>query len=275
MTRQSWARTGGGIVFDFGLATDSGPVRSLNEDAVFARPPVFLVADGMGGHSRGDQASATVARVFGAGPDRARPWSTTEVSTAIRVADDDIRALRPDGSSEQVGTTIAALVLVSIDDDATDAGLRWMVAHLGDSRVYRHDATGLERLTVDHSLVQELIDEGAIDQTAARRHPNRNVITRALGVNGPDAATLVLPASGEQCFLLCSDGVCGVLDDAQLARLMEENPDPQSAADAIVRAAFRAGGRDNATALVVTCSLPVVEMADVESTDTRPSGVSV
>lgn len=275
MTRRSWLRPSGDLIFDFGSATDTGPVRSLNEDSVFAEPPTFVVADGMGGHSRGDQASAAVARTFAARTPGERPWRIGDVAAAIRASDDDVRALRPEGSSDQVGTTVAALVLVSIDDDESSAeGLRWMVAHVGDSRVYRHDAGGLERLTVDHSLVQEMIDDGVLDIEGARRHPHRNVITRALGVNGPDADSLVLPASGAQTFLLCSDGVCGVLDDRQLCDLLEEHQDAELAAGAIVDAALRAGGRDNATAIVVRTVLPTwAAEDDPESTDTRPTGV--
>ena len=141
-----------------------------------------------------------------------------------------------------------------------DEGPKWLLANLGDSRIYRFAAGVLEQVSVDHSLVQELIDAGTITEEDAAVHPERNVITRALGnAEGVEADYFLLPLPSVERLVLCTDGVTGMIDDQTLAALLMANEDPRDAADELVKAALAAGGEDNATAVVV----------DVVGTDDR------
>jgi serine/threonine protein phosphatase PrpC len=133
-----------------------------------------------------------------------------------------------------------------------DEGAKWLLANLGDSRIYRYAAGSLEQVSVDHSVVQELIDAGSITPEEAAVHPARNIITRALGgAEFSDADYFLLPLPAVERLLLCSDGVTGMIDDAQIAEILGREGDAQDAADRLVAAAVEAGGRDNATAVVV------------------------
>jgi PPM family protein phosphatase len=129
---------------------------------------------------------------------------------------------------------------------------KWLLANLGDSRIYRLAEGRLEQISVDHSVVQELIDAGQITVEEAAVHPERHVITRALGSPGgiePDF--FLLPLGSVERLLLCSDGVTGMIEDEEIEGILETVADPRDAADELVRAAVAAGGRDNATAVVV------------------------
>jgi serine/threonine protein phosphatase PrpC len=235
-------------------ASDLGRQRQGNEDNYFVRAPLFVVADGMGGHDGGDVASRIVveefARLAEAGYD---PRHGAEVVAATLAASHErITAYaeeqgRHAGRDFQAGTT--AVVAALIDDDD---GPRWLVANLGDSRAYRFVAGELEQVSVDHSLVQELVDEGSITREEMAVHPARHVVTRALGgpqVDDPDFFMLPLPHTAR--LVLCTDGVTEMIDDAVVARILGDTDDPGDAADRLVAAAVRAGGRDNATAVVV------------------------
>lgn len=243
-----------GVDLRYGAVTDVGLVREVNEDSLLARPPVFVVADGMGGHDGGDVASAIVVEEFGAladaGYDPTRGPAT--VATTLQACQDRIEAhaarQRAGGHpSYQAGTTAVAAVLVE-----DDGGPRWLLANLGDSRAYRLDGDRLEQVTVDHSLVQELVEAGTITAADASHHPERHVVTRALGAPGPvEADYFLLPLDVTSRLLLCSDGITGMLDDAAIADVLARTPDPADAATALVGAAVAAGGLDNATAVVV------------------------
>ena len=238
----------------YGSATDVGQVRQVNEDSLLAAPPVFVVADGMGGHSGGDVASGIVADEFAplAGawldPDRAAGL----VTATLRACQERIiayaAAQRGAGSPRwYAGTTAVAALLVQ-----DESGPGWLVANLGDSRAYRFEGGRLDQVTVDHSLVQELLDAGQITEDEVPTHPERHVVTRALG--GPDDVEpdlFVLPAVLAPRLLLCTDGVTGMLSDDRIAELLAAAPDPEDAAAALVGAAVAAGGHDNATAVVV------------------------
>jgi protein phosphatase len=224
----------------WGTATDCGRVRRANEDAHLAEPPVFLVSDGMGGRAAGDVASAIVVDEFrgrvGAGtvePD----WVTGCISRA------GTRIRRLSGG----GATVVGAALVEHSGEPY-----WLAFNVGDSRMYRCADGVLQQVSVDHSLVQELVDAGELAPELARTHPRRNVITRAVGVSAqvqPDC--WLLPGLEGDRLLLCSDGVTGELTDEQLAALLAQHLDAQSAAAALVAAAVQAGGRDNATAVVI------------------------
>jgi protein phosphatase len=242
------------IELRYGAATDVGKVREVNEDAYLAAPPLFVVADGMGGHDGGDVASRIVveefARLAEEGYD---PRHGAEVVAATLVASHDrITAYadeqaRRTGRDFQAGTTAVVALLVEDDD-----GPRWLLANLGDSRVYRFVDGELQQVSVDHSLVQELVDEGSITREEMAVHPARHVVTRALGGPAAEHADyFLLPLPGAERLVLCSDGVTEMIDDASVALILRDSDDPRDAADRLVAEAVRAGGRDNATAVVV------------------------
>lgn len=235
-----------------GATTDVGRVREINQDAQLAAPPVLVVADGMGGHHGGEVASRIAVeeleRVEAGGSDsRAAAAAVQEALAAAQARIADYAAEQ--GSKDPVwyaGTTVVAAVLAT-----DDAGPVWVVANLGDSRAYLLTEEGLRRVSVDHSVVQELLDAGRITPAQAAVHPERHVVTRALGGPGvPEPDFFRLPAAPDVRLLLCSDGISGMIDDAAIARVLAEVPDPQDAADRLVAEALEAGGLDNATAVV-------------------------
>lgn len=238
-----------------GACTDVGLVREVNEDSYLAAPPVFVVADGMGGHDGGDVASAIVvdefARLADEGYDPRRGAAVVEAT--LRTCQERVKeyaaAQRARGVDPRfhAGTTVVVALLVEDDE-----GPKWLLANIGDSRIYRFTDRVLEQVSVDHSLVQELIDSGAITTDEAAVHPERHVITRAIG--DPDHAEadyFLLPLASVERLVLCSDGITGMVDDQTLAVLLAEVEDPRDAADQLVAAALAAGGQDNATAVVV------------------------
>ncbi|HEU5035823.1 MAG TPA: protein phosphatase 2C domain-containing protein [Nocardioides sp.] len=238
-----------------GAATDVGRVREVNEDAYLAVAPVYVVADGMGGHEGGDVASAIAveefARVAEAGYDAHR--GREAVAGALEAAQRRIHEYADEQARHGVerrrsaGTTVVAALLVD-----EGSGPAWLLANLGDSRIYRFADGRLDQVSTDHSLVQELVDSGQIAPEEAATHPERNVITRALGdAVGAEADYFVVPLADAERILLCTDGVNGMLDDDAIATILAESTDPRDAADRLVAAAVVAGGDDNATAVVV------------------------
>jgi len=163
---------------------------------------------------------------------------------AVGVGALEVRAITDD-TAVIAGTTLAAVVAVSVDDPRRP---RWMVVHVGDSRVYAWDGIVLELLTRDHSLVQEMQDAGVLDAAAAERHPDRNVVTRALGAaDVVEPGVLILSADEGRDLLVCSDGLTKELGDDAIAALLAAGAD----AGALVAAAVAAGGRDNVSAVLV------------------------
>ena len=235
-----------------GAATDVGLVRKVNEDSYLVAPPIFVVADGMGGHSGGDVASQMVVEEFQRLSEVYDPARGAEhVAGAFARAQARIvdfgnahRALQP---GWHAGTT--AVVAALVDDNGV---AKWLLANLGDSRIYRITEGRLEQISVDHSVVQELIDAGQITEQEASVHPERHVITRALGSpEGIQPDFFLLPLGSVERLLLCSDGVTGMIEDEEIEEILQSVADPRDAADALVRAAVAAGGRDNATAVVI------------------------
>lgn len=243
-----------GVELHHGAATDVGRVRQTNEDAHLAIPPVFVVADGMGGQDGGDVASRIVVEEFtrlaedGYDPERgadAVAEALRRCQARIEAYDAEQRAAGARGFS--AGTTAVAALLVADGGEP-----KWLVANLGDSRAYRFTGGILQQVSVDHSVVQELLDAGALTPEDAAVHPERHVITRALGGTSlPEADYFVLPLSAAERLLLCSDGVTGMLDEDRIGEVLREAEDPRDAADRVVAAAVAAGGEDNATAVVV------------------------
>ncbi len=244
--------------------SDIGAVRHVNEDSYLANDPVFVVADGMGGHARGAAASRTavesLARTL---PEGTRP-TPEEVIAAIDEANAAVRALSgaDESGAAVAGTTLTGVVRVRVPERAEE---QWMVVNVGDSRVYLWDGRDLAQLSVDHSAVQELVDAGLITPAQAAVHPERNVITRALGAEDfVDTDVVMLPEKGRQTFLICSDGLTRELDDARIAEILAEGG--EDVADRLVGAAVEAGGHDNVTVVVVRSS------TDRGDDDTQPRG---
>jgi PPM family protein phosphatase len=243
----------GGLDLRYGAATDVGLVREVNEDSYLADPPVFVVADGMGGHDGGDIASRFAVEGFAAlaeagyDPRRAKD-AVLATFRACRQRLSEYGASRrgSDGGPWLGGTTTVVAMLEEGDD-----GPRWLLVNLGDSRIYRY-ADGLHRVSTDHSVVQELVDAGRISEREALVHPERHIVTRALGSPDPlEPDFFEVPFADAPRVLLCSDGVTDLVRDAEIAELLEANADAADAARAVVGAALRSGGVDNATALVV------------------------
>jgi serine/threonine protein phosphatase PrpC len=225
---------------EWGTATDRGLIRTVNEDSLLASPPVFLVADGMGGYRAGDTASAIVVEEFAIAPgiERVTPeW----VLHSFDRADSRIR------SGAGGGTTVAGVAVVQQDSTPY-----WLVFNIGDSRVYRCITGRLTQVSVDHSVVQELVDEGKIAAESARFHPERHIITRAVGSPEPPHPDFwLLPAEVGERLLLCSDGLTSEVDADDIAKILMGSGTPQEVADALVAQAISAGGRDNVTTIVV------------------------
>ena len=229
-----------------GAATAIGRVRRVNEDSYLTSPPVYAVADGMGGHGSGDVASALAIDALAAGA-RLHPLSADAVIAALYEANRIIvEATAERAEAGGMGTTITGLALIE-----TGGGGHLMVFNIGDSRVYRVAGGRLDQITVDHSEAQELVVAGHLTRDQARTYPRRNIITRALGSDPPPAPDhWLLPAIAGDRYLLCSDGLFSELTDDQILSLLTPG-DPQLAADTLVAAANDAGGRDNITVIVV------------------------
>ncbi len=237
---------GRAITLSWAARSDVGRRRSANEDSLVAVAPVFAVADGMGGHAAGDRASA--AAIEHLTPRRGVRFTDLEaVREALAAAADDIDTLAI-GVPMGVGTTVTGAALV-IDDDGQPA---FAVFNIGDSRVYRFERNDLRRVTVDHSVVQELVDAGLIRAEDAEDHPDSNVITRALGFrDDPTPDTWMVPVRAGLRLLICSDGLTKELGDGRLRLHMAAGMSAAETASALVDAALAAGGRDNVTIIIV------------------------
>jgi protein phosphatase len=215
----------------------------VNEDSYLAEPPLFAVADGMGGHGAGDLASRLAIDAMTSAVRQS--LSPDAVLAALEGAN---RAIVTYEGARGMGTTITGLALL----DRGAEGEQLMVFNVGDSRVYRLSGGRLEQVTVDHSEVQELVQAGVITRDQARIHPRRNIVTRALGTtpaSRPDY-WLLSAAAGDR-YLICSDGLYSEIHDEHIGSLLANGGSPQATADALVAAAEVAGGHDNITVIVI------------------------
>jgi PPM family protein phosphatase len=235
--------------------TDTGRQRRDNEDSAYVRAPLFVVADGMGGAQAGEVASALAVEEF------RRPLAeegTPEQRLADRVQSANRRIYETAQSAHEqagMGTTLTAAYL----DDADLA-----VAHVGDSRAYIFRDGSLTRLTQDHSLVEELVRRGKLTEEQAAEHPQRSIITRALGVeNDVEVDTWTFPVRAGDVVLLCSDGLTSMIGEDQIAAVLSSETDLDRAGERLIAEANAAGGRDNIT----------VVLFRLEETDARPPGV--
>jgi len=229
-----------------GSATDIGNVRSTNQDQLLVESPLFAVADGMGGHAAGEVAALTAVEALRAAfkRDPTSDGLLAAAETANRSIWDQAQA---DAELRGMGTTLVAVALVKEEDED-----RLAIVNVGDSRVYLLRDGELEQLTTDHSLVQELVDDGQLSEVEATVHPQRHVLTRALGVDSDVGVDLIqlLPMRADR-LLLCSDGLSRELSDSQVASVLRRFADPGQAARELVAEAKAKGGNDNITVVII------------------------
>ncbi|QLD10701.1 PP2C family protein-serine/threonine phosphatase [Microbacterium oleivorans] len=227
-----------------GSRTDPGRRRRVNEDALLAEYPVFLVADGMGGHEAGDRASAAVIDVFRvfAGRDDLRPEEVSDAVERAHSAVADIAA----GTARGAGSTLSGVVAVH-----QDGTRRWLIVNVGDSRVYRLLAERLEQLTIDHSVAQELVDAGRLAREEMATFEGRNVITRAIGGERSRADYWLIPIVTGERIVVCSDGLTGEISDEAIRAGLMMGGSPAGTAESLVAQALAHGGRDNISAIVL------------------------
>ena len=235
-----------------GARTDVGRVRKGNEDSYTAEDPLFAVADGMGGHQGGEVASSVALEILsqGDGP----------LEELVRKANDEVfRRAGKDPGLSGMGTTLTAI---------RHEGKVLRLAHVGDSRAYLLRDGTIQRLTKDHTVVERLVDEGRLSAEEAEIHPQRSILTRALGVDEAIQVDqgAIEPHAGDR-LLLCSDGLTGVVGEEEITRILTDHAEPQDAANALVDAANEGGGQDNITAVVVD----VVDAAGDPTQAARPS----
>ncbi|KRA22359.1 protein phosphatase [Microbacterium sp. Root61] len=265
----SVAARGGPIELTWAAATDTGRRREANQDAFLAVYPLFVVADGMGGHIGGEIASASTV-------DRLRPLAesgavtTKAIEKALAKAVKDI-ASHPETTDEGTGTTVTGVFL-----DVSGAAAHWVTLNIGDSRVYLVRDGSIVQITTDHSVVQELVASGRLSPEEAENHPYGNVITRAVGPSEsvtPDYVRLDV-VDGDR-FVICSDGLTKELTDYGIQHFLAEHADPAPAVEAMLEAALENGGRDNISIIVLNASVPGSpraadtqgERADIEPSD--------
>jgi serine/threonine protein phosphatase PrpC len=222
--------------------SDVGRRRDTNEDSYFKSSSVFAVADGMGGARAGEVASRIAVEAFALERDeKRRPES--QLAQIARSANRKIYALaQADASRAGMGTTLTAAMLVKNE---------LVIAHVGDSRAYCLRDGVLERLTEDHSLVEELVRQGNLTAEAAKENPLRSIITRALGPEPEvEIETFTYPARKGDVYLLCSDGLTGMVPDDQVAEILRESDSLEAAGRKLVAEANASGGRDNITVVL-------------------------
>lgn len=233
--------------------SDVGTVRQNNQDSSFAGSHLIAICDGMGGHAGGDTASSIAIRSLAhiehddTSDDVAAISSMMETSV-VAAHDAIVGKAKRERKLAGMGTTVTSVALV---------GGYWVVAHIGDSRAYLLRDGQLERITCDHSYVQHLIDTGRLTEAEAKNHPQRNVVMRVLGDFDIDSRPdiTVRKAHPADRWLLCSDGLCGVLEDDTIAEMMSTLPDQSECAQQLVSAALRAGSTDNVTAVIADSTL--------------------
>jgi protein phosphatase len=262
----------------FFAATDAGIRRENNEDSFCAHPTLglFVVADGVGGYEAGEVASRAAVDAVAQSIAETRTWSeeTTwpfdyqpalgvdgnRLNWALHLANIRIRTEVENARGRQGMATTIASVLFETDANGVKEPVRGVtVGHIGDSRVYRWRAGKLDRLTQDHSWVEDQVRAGILTEQDARRHPRRNLLTRALtGITEPQADFGWAPLAEGDALLLCSDGLFGVLSDEQMAEILARDDAGQfggepdgSVCDALVHAANLGGGPDNITVVLV------------------------
>lgn len=233
------------IVLSWAALTDRGLHRSDNEDSVLAKSPIFAVADGMGGYRGGELASSAVVTRLDELVASQLP-TPDDITAALRAAVADI-ARAPDQTDDATGTTVSGIAVTAIKGHPC-----WLVFNIGDSRVYNFADGALTQLTLDHSVVQRLIDGGIITPEEAELHPQSHVITRAVGLNEePIPDFFLVPIVSGSRLVICSDGLTKELTDYGIGWFLSQNPSASAASGELLRAALENGGRDNVSVVVV------------------------
>lgn len=229
---------------NIGAKSDVGRVRAANEDSYLVHEPLFVVADGMGGHIAGDVASSTAIEAIKNQSADASPDDMETLARLVRSANSQIwEKAQGDTTLKGMGTTCTLLLL---------DGPKAHFAHVGDSRAYLLRGNDLTQITEDHSLVGRMVKEGRLTVEEAENHPQRSIITRALGVDSEvevDLLTVDLDAGDR--ILMCSDGLSSMIDSEAMTTALSQTNDPQAAADRLVALANDAGGEDNITVVVL------------------------
>jgi serine/threonine protein phosphatase PrpC len=229
-------------IADHASKTDVGRQRHTNEDNFYDQPPLFAVADGMGGAQAGEVASEMAISEFVAERDTAADAERQLEQIAVLANKKIWEMAQSDSRHAGMGTTLTAAML---------DGQSVAVGHVGDSRLYLYRDGQIERMTRDHSLVEEFVRQGKLTPEQAEKHPQRSVITRALGPeNSVEVDTFRIPARDGDLFLLCSDGLSGMVSDADMAAILGQGGELGPLANALVERANANGGRDNITAVL-------------------------
>lgn len=250
--------TDGAIELSWAGVTHTGRRREINQDALLTNYPLFIVADGMGGHIGGEIASASTVERLGGMVEGGRV-DPKAIQKALAHAVADIAA-HPQATDDGTGTTLTGLYL-----DLSDGPPQWVTLNIGDSRVYLVRDGDIEQVTTDHSVVQELIAAGRLSPEEAENHPYGNVITRAVGPSesvAPDYVRLDV-VDGDR-FVICSDGLTKELTDYGIKHFLAENPDPSDAIEAMLDAALENGGRDNITIIVLDVAVRTGAAGDAQ-----------
>lgn len=244
MSDEQQSRPRAELTLDYGYGSHVGLRRELNEDSSVVTDELFAVADGMGGHEAGEVASSLAVQALAEGWERARGRiDDAAMREALHEADARIRR----ETDSKAGTTLTGAVVAELE------GRReWLVFNIGDSRTYLLSEGRLRQLTRDHSQVQEMYESGMITAAEMPHHPNRNVITRALGAGEAFGGEFTaMPVEAGQRLLVCSDGLTGEVSDAEIARILAAGRSAQDTVDWLIHQALRGGGRDNVTVIVI------------------------
>ena len=236
--------------FRIGASTDVGAQRDLQQDSYALAADVVVVADGMGGHRGGEVASALAATEMIA------QYTTPQIEALVQGVEQANSKILDEAATNSslrgMGTTVVALALIEVSD-----AIALGAVNVGDSRMYRLTGDRLEQLTEDHSSVEALVREGRITPAEAEVHPQRNIVTRALGVSDHVEVDsfYFIPKIGDR-YLLCSDGLFNEVDAHSIAEILATHEDPQTASNVLVDAANQGGGRDNITTVGVDIVIP-------------------
>ncbi len=259
-----------------GASTHVGKVRKNNQDSFGFNDYLFVVADGMGGHLGGEVASdlavKTVINVFESSGKLKRKKIKRNQSgllDAVEQANHQIiQTATEDSSLKGMGTTLCA-VMLGVQENESPA---FVIANIGDSRVYQFSNENLKQTTEDHSLVADLVRAGELTTQEAARHPQRNVLTRALGIDAASKTDIYeLAINDGDKYLLCSDGLFNELSEVRITEILTEVSDPQIASEMLVNEAVEAGGHDNVTAMVLTVQSTFINKNELTKTKLNPN----
>ena len=259
-----------------GASTHVGKVRKNNQDSFGFNDYLFVVADGMGGHLGGEVASdlavKTVINVFeslGKLKRKKIKRNQSGLLDAVEQANHQIiQTATEDSSLKGMGTTLCA-VMLGVQENESPA---FVIANIGDSRVYQFSNENLKQTTEDHSLVADLVRAGELTTQEAARHPQRNVLTRALGIDAASKTDIYeLAINDGDKYLLCSDGLFNELSEVRITEILTEVSDPQIASEMLVNEAVEAGGHDNVTAMVLTVQSTFINKNELTKTKLNPN----